>query len=105
MIFSFKVGIYLFEQAILIKRSIFLVALYVGYNLVRWKIFMEQMKICELMSVINFLLIGTRMFLLLVQVFIFLKLDGCIDWKWKDVFWSYWILVIFLIGILIATFI
>ena len=40
-----------------------------------------------------------------LQIFnISLKMDNIVDWDWREVFWSYWVLFSILIGITFAMF-
>lgn len=53
----------------------------------------------ECHTMIDFLAVAYRIFLLIQLTTIFCKVDGFIDWQWKEVLWSYWVFFSILIGI------
>jgi len=42
---------------------------------------------------------GMRFFVLIQCCTVFLRLDDSIHWKWKEIFWTYWVLFSVMIGI------
>lgn len=47
----------------------------------------------------DFMAISYRIFLIIQVTTIFCKVDGFIDWQWKEILWSYWVFFSILIGI------
>lgn len=53
----------------------------------------------ECHTMIDFLAVAYRMFILIQGITLCCKIDNFIDWEWKEVFWSYWVFFSILIGI------
>ena len=69
------------------------------YSFVRCVTYGIEKETGECHTMIDFMAISYRIFLIIQVTTIFCKIDGFIDWQWKEILWSYWVFFSILIGI------
>ncbi|KAL4430309.1 hypothetical protein ABPG74_019468 [Tetrahymena malaccensis] len=74
------------------------------YCLLRIIIYKMERKSEDCNSLINFFLLGFRLFILLFSFSVCLKMDKYVDWNWQQTFWSYWIIFSVMVGIVFGSF-
>ncbi|EAS01527.2 zinc finger, C3HC4 type (RING finger) protein (macronuclear) [Tetrahymena thermophila SB210] len=74
------------------------------YCLLRIIIYKLERKSEDCNSLINFFLLGFRIFILLLSFSVCLKMDQYVDWNWQQTFWSYWIIFSVMVGIVFGSF-
>ena len=47
-------------------------------------------------------MIGVKIFLSIGCLSVAIKLDGYIEWSWKEVFWWYWVVLSIFVGLTLA---
>ncbi|KAL4468363.1 hypothetical protein ABPG72_012257 [Tetrahymena utriculariae] len=74
------------------------------YCLLRIIIYKIERKSEDCNSLINFFLLGFRLFVILFSLSVCLKMDKYVDWSWQQTFWSYWIIFSVMVGIVFGSF-